>query len=91
MNIEGTPYEETPYLGPEKIWGEDCSQLLANTSNSNTLQKDKQAVTMNLLITPSISSQEHLSPSEFFKIYSLVVNVFIVKTKQLLSPGRIKK
>ena len=63
MNIESTPYEKTPYLEPEKIWGEDSSQLLANTCNNNTLQKDKQAITMNLLITPPISSQERLSPS----------------------------
>ena len=69
MDIEGTPYEKTPYLEPQKIWGEDCFQLLANTYNNNTLQKDKQRVTMNLLITPSISSEELLSPSEFFKIY----------------------
>ena len=58
--------------------------------NINTLQEDKEGVRMNILIAPSINSMDLLSPSEFFKIHPLVVNLFPVKIKQLRSAGRVK-
>ena len=45
---------------------------------------------MSLLIAPSISKTDLLSPSEFCKIYPLVVNLFPTKIKQLPSAGRVK-
>ena len=58
--------------------------------NINTLQEDKEGVRMNILIAPSINSMDLLSPSEFFKLHPLVVNLFPVKIKQLPSAGRVK-
>ena len=53
------------------------------TAAGQTLQQqypaeDRQGVRINLLIRPSISSKDLLPPSEFCKIYPLVVNLFPV-------------
>ena len=81
--VEGNLFKKVSYLEPEKIRGEECSQLLV------TLQEDKEG-RMNLLIAPSISLTDLLSPSEFCKIHPLVVNLFPVKLEQLPSAGRMK-
>ena len=71
--------------------GEECSHLLVKPYNKNILQKDKEGIRMNLLIAPSISSMDLLSPSEFCKICPLVVNLFPVKIKQLPHVDRVKQ
>ena len=46
---------------------------------------------MSLLIAPSITSYtDLLSPSEFCKIHTLIVNLFPVKVKQLPSASIVK-
>ena len=87
--VEGSLFKKASYLEPEKIRGEECSQLLVKPCHNNKLQEDKEG-RMNLLIAPSISSTDLLSPSEFCKIHPLVVNLFPVKLKQLPSAGRMK-
>ena len=42
--MEGSPFERAPYLEPEEIGGEECSQLLVKPYNNNTLQVDKEGV-----------------------------------------------
>ena len=49
-----------------------------------------QARGMNLLIRPSITSTDLLSPSESCKIHPLVMTLFPVKIKQLPSADRVK-
>ena len=57
------------YLEPEKLGGEECSRLLVKPYNNNNLQEDKQRVSINLSITPSITSitilQNTSTSSEF--------------------------
>ena len=70
--------------------GKEWTQLLIKPYSNNTLQEDKEGVRMNLLIAPSISSTDLLSPSQFFKMHPLAMNLIPVKMKHMPSAGRVK-
>ena len=82
--------EKAPYLEPEEIGAEECSQLLVKPYSNNTLQEVKEGIRVNLSAAPSISSTDLLSASKLCKIHPLLVNLFPVKIKQLPKAGRMK-
>lgn len=84
IKIKDHPRMDHPLFRSRKNRGKESLQLLVKLYNSNTLQKDRQKVRINLLIAPSINSRK---PSEFCKIHPRVVHLFPVNFKEILLQG----